>query len=197
MGLLGGSFNPAHDGHMHVSLLALKHLHLDEVWWLVSPQNPLKPVQGMAAFAERLGSALALAHHPAIRVVDIEQRLQTRYTVDTLHALKRAFPRVRFVWIMGADNLAQIARWRRWTNIFGLMPIAVFDRAPYSFAAFGSKAAHAFQRFKTPRADALHLVERKPPAWIFFHTRLHPGSSTRIRARRTHQERRAMAHEEG
>ena len=198
IGLLGGSFNPAHDGHRHISLLALKHLHLDEVWWMVSPQNPLKSRDDMAPFEERLDGARRLARHPNIRVTDIEMRLDTRFTAETLEALKTCFPRVRFVWVMGADNLAQISRWNRWTKIFNLVPIAVFDRAPYSFDALAGKAAQAFSRFKLRPRDAHDLVERCPPAWIFFHTRLHPGSATHVRARRAvlSRERRAAASRE-
>ena len=151
---------------------------------MVSPQNPLKPAKGMAAFEHRLAGARAFARHPSIGVTDIEQRLGTRYTVQTLSALRFCFPRMHFVWIMGADNLAQISRWQQWTKIFNLMPIAVFDRAPYSFDAIAGKAAQAFSRFKFRPKDAHKLVETKPPAWIFFHTRLHPASATTIRARR-------------
>lgn len=193
MGLLGGSFNPAHDGHLHISLLALRHLDLDEVWWLVSPQNPLKPVEGMARFEDRLAGAVAIARHPAIRVTDVERRLGTRYTYQTLGALKFCFPRMHFVWVMGADNLAQMSRWRQWTKIYNLMPIAVFDRAPYSFDALAGKAAHAFARFKMPRRFAHNLAEAKPPAWMFFHTRLHPASATVIRARRNGAARNGAA----
>lgn len=162
----------------------MKHLQLDEVWWLVALQNPLKPKQGMAPYDDRLDSARAFARHPNIRVLDIEARTGTFYTIDTLRVLKQCFPRVNFVWIMGADNLAQMSRWRRWTKIFASVPIAVFDRAPYSFDALAGRAAHAFARFQLRTKDAHHLVERKAPAWIFFHTRLHPGSATKIRARR-------------
>ncbi len=183
--MLGGSFNPAHDGHLHISILALKHLRLDEVWWMVSPQNPLKPTAGMAPFEERFASAGALAVHPAVSVTDIEVRLGTRYTADTLAALNFCFPRMHFVWIMGADNLVQIAHWQRWTKIFNLAPIAVFDRAPYSFDALAGKAAQAFSRFKSRPKDVHKLAEMKPPAWAFLHTRLHPASATEIRAGRT------------
>lgn len=169
---------------MHISLLALKLLQLDEVWWMVSPQNPLKPVEGMAPFAERLDGARKLARHPNIRVTDIEQRLGTSYTAETLAFLKHCFPKTRFVWVMGADNLAQMSKWQRWTRIFNLVPIAVFDRAPYSFDALAGKAAKAFFRFKRKRNDACNLADMTPPAWMFFHTRLHPGSATNIRARR-------------
>ncbi len=196
IGILGGSFNPAHEGHMHISLLALKHLHLDEVWWMVSPQNPLKPAADMAPFEERLRAAGSLARHPDVVVTDIEARLGTRYTAETLAKLKMCFPRTHFVWLMGADNLAQISQWQRWTRIFNLVPIAIFDRAPYSFDALGGKAAHAFKRFKLRNRDARMLVERGPPAWIFFHTRLHPATATAVRAgragRRTDRRRKGM-----
>lgn len=184
MGILGGSFNPAHQGHLHISLLALKLLKLDEVWWMVSPQNPLKSTDGMAAFDERLAEARVLVRHPNIRITDIETRLGTTNTAESLAVLKRAFPKTRFVWLMGADNLKQISRWHRWTRIFNQVPIAVFDRAPYSFGALAGKAAKAFFRFKKKRSDACNLADMPAPAWMFFHTQLHPGSATDIRARR-------------
>jgi nicotinate-nucleotide adenylyltransferase len=183
IGLLGGSFNPAHEGHRHISLLALKYLHLDELWWLVSPQNPLKPTNDMAPFAERLASAHAMARHPRIRVSDIESRLHTRYTADTLHALRSRFPQTRFVWIMGADNLAQIPRWERWTEIFNTVPIAVFDRATYSFRALAGKAAQRFARQRIESRNAAALADQKAPAWVYFHARRHPASASSIRAR--------------
>src|SRR5690349_15694056 len=124
IGLLGGSFNPAHEGHLHVSEVALKRLHLDYVWWLVAPQNPLKPVCGMAPLRERLAyAAEKFEHHPRILIVDVETALGTRYTIDTLRALKGRFPEVRFVWLMGTDNLEQFARWRRWPEILAKVPI--------------------------------------------------------------------------
>jgi nicotinate-nucleotide adenylyltransferase len=185
IGLLGGSFNPAHDGHIHLSGHALRLLALDEVWWLVSPQNPLKPEAGMAPFARRLAGAERLARrHARLRAVDVEARLGTRYTADTLAALTRAFPRARFVWLMGADNLAQLPAWRRWGRIFELVPIAVFDRAPYSFRALAGAAAKRFARFRRPERDADRLAGMKPPAWIFFRTALHPASATALRAKR-------------
>ncbi len=184
VGILGGSFNPAHDGHVHISLLALKLLHLDEVWWMVSPQNPLKSAADIAPFDERMDGARALARHPDILVTDIEARLGTTYTADTLAKLATCFPRTHFVWLMGADNLAQISKWQRLTRIFHLVTIAVFDRAPYSFDALAGKAAHAFARFKLRHRDARSLAERGPPGWIFFHTRLHPATATAIRSGR-------------
>ena len=184
MGILGGSFNPAHEGHLHISLLALKQLKLDEIWWMVSPQNPLKSTDGMARFEERLADARAIVRHPNIRITDIEARLGTTNTAESLAVLKRGFPTTRFVWLMGADNLKQISHWHRWTRIFNQVPIAVFDRAPYSFGALAGKAAKAFFRFKKKPSDAYNLANMPAPAWMFFHTRLHPGSATDIRAQR-------------
>jgi nicotinate-nucleotide adenylyltransferase len=184
VGLLGGSFNPAHDGHRHISLEALKRLRLDEVWWMVSPQNPLKGTEDMAPFAERLASARAASKHPRIRITDIERRLGSVYTVDTLRLLVPRFPDCRFVWLMGADNLLQISSWKGWRKIFQTMPIAVFARPPYSFRALAGDAARAFHRARRPEARAVSLAGLRPPAWIFLHTRPHTGSATRIRARR-------------
>jgi nicotinate-nucleotide adenylyltransferase len=181
--LLGGSFNPAHEGHRHISLQALKRLGLDEIWWMVSPQNPLKPQHGMAPFPARLRSARAMARHPRIKVTGIEARLGTRYTADTLKALKRRFARARFVWLMGADNLIQIPRWEEWTAIFAAVPIAVFDRPSYSLRARGSKAAQRFSRSRLPVREAGRLAQRHPPAWVFLDGRTHPASASSIRAR--------------
>jgi nicotinate-nucleotide adenylyltransferase len=184
VGLLGGSFNPAHGGHLHVSLLALKRLGLDEVWWLVSPQNPLKPVRGMAPFAERFAGAEALAaSHPRVKVTDIEARLGTRYTADTLIELKRRFPAARFVWLMGADILPQIRRWDRWKDVFRAVPIAVFARPTYSLRGLSDLAARRFARRRVPPTSARNLAGMDPPAWVFFPTRLDTRSATEIRSR--------------
>ena len=190
--MLGGSFDPAHAGHRHISLEALRRLGLDEVWWLVSPQNPLKrPTE--APLTDRLETARRIADHRRIRVSDIERTLGTVYTVDTLAALTRRFPAIRFVWIIGADNLIQIARWRRWREIFTTVPIAVFARPPYSFKALTGRAARRFAAFRVSETRAGSLVRLRPPAWIFFHTRPHPESATRIRAARNpKQGRRAV-----
>jgi ribosome silencing factor RsfS/YbeB/iojap/nicotinate (nicotinamide) nucleotide adenylyltransferase len=168
-----------------VTLLALKRLALDEVWWLVSPQNPLKPVRGMAPLAERMESARRVARsHPRIIVSDLENRLGYRYTADTVKALRRRFSRLRFVWLMGGDNLVQIRRWQRWTEIFGALPIAVFDRPPYSLKALASLAARRFAHYRVPPEAARALAEMTPPAWVFFHTRLDRRSASEIRAER-------------
>ncbi len=183
IGLLGGSFNPAHAGHLHISRLALQRLGLDYVWWLVSPQNPLKPVAGMAPLPERLRGAAAVARrHPRLRVSAIEARLGTRYTVDTLAALRRHFPATRFVWLRGADNLSQMVRWRQWSRIFHLVAIAVFDRGSYSMKALAGKAARRFRRFRVGPGGARSLASKPLPAWAFLPTPLDPSSATAIRA---------------
>jgi nicotinate-nucleotide adenylyltransferase len=186
IGLLGGSFNPAHGGHLHISTLALKLLDLDQVWWLVSPQNPLKPVAGMAPFTGRLEGARRIAKGDRrILVTDLETRLgPSRYTADTLKALRRHFPRLRFVWLMGGDNLIQIPRWERWPEIFRTVPIAVFDRPSYSLKALSGLAATRFTRYRVPASGARRLAELEPPAWVFFHTPLDDRSATRIRLER-------------
>jgi nicotinate-nucleotide adenylyltransferase len=181
VGLLGGSFNPAHDGHRAVSLWALSRLGLDEVWWLVSPQNPLKPTAGMASMAQRLAYATQTADHPRLRVTGIEATLGTQYTADSLAALHRRFPKTGFLWLMGADNLAQMPRWDRWERIFRSVPVAVFDRSPYSYQALAGKAARRFARFRSHGRRATLLATREAPAWAFLHQRRHPASATAIR----------------
>ena len=184
IGLLGGSFNPAHAGHRHVSLEALRRLGLDAVWWLVSPQNPLKPVAGMAPFAQRLAEARAVARHPRLRVTGLEALLGTRYTADTLTALTRRFRGVRFVWLMGADNLIQVSRWEAWTQIFHVVPVAVLARPTYSLRASSAKAAQRFRRRRLPETRAASLAAQQPPAWALLHIRLSALSATQIRAAR-------------
>jgi nicotinate-nucleotide adenylyltransferase len=182
IGLLGGSFNPAHEGHRHVSLEALKHLGLDEVWWLVAPQNPLKPQRGMAAFADRLAQAAEVARHPRIKVKEIEARLGTRFTADTLAALQRLYPKVRFVWLMGADNLAQIRHWERWQEIFSRVPIAVFARPTYCLKGLAELAARRFASRRVTPSLARRLADLAPPAWVFLPIRLDASSATEIRS---------------
>jgi nicotinate-nucleotide adenylyltransferase len=188
IGILGGSFNPAHEGHLHISRLAIKRLRLDALWWMVSPQNPLKPKAGMASLAKRMAAASDMARDPRIHVTDIETQLNTRYTIHSLRALKAAFPRAHFVWIMGADNLEQFPGWRDWATIFHTVPIAVFDRATYSFKALASKAAHRFGQHRIAARNAAALPSLAAPAWVYFHTPRHPASATEIRA--AHERRR-------
>jgi len=189
IGLLGGSFNPAHEGHRHVSLEALKRLDLDEVWWLVAPQNPLKPIAGMAPFADRLAKAAAFAKHPRIRVLDLESRLGTGYTADTIAALRACYPRTHFVWLMGADNLAQIRHWRHWREIFARVPVAVFARPSYCRKALAELPAKRFARARVA-PPARRLARLKPPAWVFLPVRLDPSSASEIRSHRGAPSRR-------
>jgi nicotinate-nucleotide adenylyltransferase len=184
IGLLGGSFNPAHDGHLHISEAALAQLRLDEVWWLVSPQNPLKASEGMADLPTRLTEARRIAQRPDIHVTDIEARLGTQYTVDTLRMLKRYCPGTRFVWLMGADNLEQMPKWRAWTAIFDAAPVAVFARSTYSLRALAGKVAHRFGRSRVQERGFSQLARRETPAWAFLHIKLHPASATDIRKTR-------------
>jgi nicotinate-nucleotide adenylyltransferase len=182
VGLLGGSFNPAHAGHRHVSLEALRRLDLDWVWWLVSPQNPLKPKTGMAPLAERLARARAVARHPRIRVTAIEARFGRPFTVDTLRRLG-TWQDHRFVWLLGADNLAQLPRWKRWTEIVARAPVAVLERHPFSHSALRGAAATRLAAARLPHERARDLPLREPPAWTYLRFRAHPASSTALRRR--------------
>jgi len=185
VGLLGGSFNPAHAGHRYIALQALRRLGLDQVWLLVSPQNPLKSPAETPPLLWRIESARAMAgRHPGLRVTGLEARLGTRYTADTLAGLIRRFPRIRFVWLMGGDNLLQIDRWARWTEIFRSVPVAILARGPYSQRTLAAKAARRFASFRFAAAAARGLAEARPPAWTYLPIRRHPASSTAVRAGR-------------
>lgn len=182
IGLLGGSFNPAHEGHLHLSLEAIKRLKLDQVWWLVSPGNPLKSAAEMMPYKKRLQSAEEIAaQHPKIQVSDIETRLGTRFSIDTVTGLQRRFPEAHFLWLMGADNLAQLHRWRRWREFCDKIPIIIFDRAPYSHTAQRSKAYVHMQKFLLK--DNMIGEEIAAPALAFIPMRKSPLSSTALRKR--------------
>lgn len=185
IGLFGGSFNPAHDGHLAMSLYALKHLRLDQVWWLVSPQNPLKSQEDMWPLAERLRSAEALAApHPRLVVTTLESKLGTCYSIDTVNELKRRYPQTRFVWLMGADNLQAFHRWRRWEDLFHTLPIAVFRRPGYGAGQHHGRAALRFAGAARPGREAPCLAGLKAPAWLMLDNRLNGLSSTQIRHKR-------------
>ncbi|WP_120718115.1 nicotinate-nucleotide adenylyltransferase [Tsuneonella amylolytica] len=179
-GLLGGSFNPAHRGHRQISLAALRLLALDEVWWLVSPGNPLKSGKDMAPLAVRLASAREQARRAPIRATAIERDLGTRYTIDTLRALKRRYPRRRFVWIMGADNLAQFHRWKDWRAIARTVPIAVFARPGYEAKAFASPAMAWLRRYRVPPA-VLRRGDWRTPMLVWLSFDPDPISATELR----------------
>jgi nicotinate-nucleotide adenylyltransferase len=181
IGLYGGSFNPAHAGHRHVSQMALKRLGLDRVWWIVTPGNPLKDTGELATTAMRVEEAREVADHPRIDVTAFEEEIGARYTVDTLTYLKRRYPNVRFVWIMGADNLASFHRWRGWRRIARMMPMAIIDRPGWTLKAIRSRSATALSRAWIAEADALALPGLKPPAWVFLHGPRSHLSSTQLR----------------
>ncbi|MCT2557824.1 nicotinate-nucleotide adenylyltransferase [Tsuneonella sp. YG55] len=179
-GLLGGSFNPAHRGHRRISLAAIDRLGLNSVWWLVSPGNPLKSGRDMASLPVRVASAKAAARRAPIRVTAIERELGTRYTIDTLRALLRRYPRRRFVWIMGADNLAQFHRWKDWRAIARLVPIAVFARPGYQARAFTSPAMAWLRRHRVSSAG-FRKGQAAPPALVWLRYDPDPISATALR----------------
>ena len=181
VGLLGGSFNPPHEGHALVTRLALTRLGLDRVWWLVTPGNPLKEQSELAAIAERVEAARRLAGGPKVAITDIEAQIGARYTHDTLAWLVRRAPGVRFVWLMGADNLVQFHRWRHWREIAALVPIAVVDRPGSTLRAMSSKTAIALSRWRIPERDAPRLADCRPPAFLFLHGPRSNLSSTFLR----------------
>ena len=183
IGLLGGSFNPAHRGHRYISLQALRALGLDEVWWMVSPGNPLKDGRSdMAPFEARIASARAMASHAPIRPTAIERRLRTRYTVDTLTKLPRLYPRHRFIWLMGTDNLANFDEWKGWRHIARQVPIAVIARPGYEHDALASPAMSWLRRSVRPADQALNWTEWRLPALVLLRFRPDPTSATRLRA---------------
>lgn len=183
IGLLGGSFNPGHPGHRHVAERALRALGLDQVWLLVSPGNPLKPRRGMAPFAQRLASARRQADGVRIIATDIEARLGTRYTVDTLERLARRFPRARFALLIGADNLSQLPRWKRWRRIARTVPLAVLPRPGETRRALSGRAARVLARHRRrPGALLRGEGEAGHAPWALVPAREHPASATAIRA---------------
>ena len=181
IGLLGGSFNPAHEGHLHVARQAITHLRLHQLWLMVSPGNPLKPAAGMAPFAERLASAQKIADGRRIIATDIEARLGTRYTADTMRELKRRFPGQKFVWLMGADNLHQLPRWDRWTRIMRAMPMLVLPRPGATRRALASPAAKRYGKYRLPARAGLCLAAADSPAWILLPVKENPASATELR----------------
>jgi len=181
IGLLGGSFNPAHEGHLEISLAALEFLELDFVWWLVSPGNPLKADLEMAPFKERFASALNIAKNEKIIISDIENKIGTRYTIDTLNKIKEIWPDHHFVWLMGADNLIQFDKWKDWRRIADTVPFAIFNRPSYSKESLMSIAAKELAKFRIEKDEAHILHRLKPPAWVYYELSDNPMSSTEIR----------------
>jgi nicotinate-nucleotide adenylyltransferase len=181
IGLLGGSFNPPHDGHRLISELALRRLGLDRVWWLATPGNPLKSHAELGELRSRTEAARRLARNPRVSVSGLEAEIGARFTCDTLRWLKRRAPRARFVWIMGADNLIQFHRWRHWREIAGLVPILVIDRPGSTLRAMSSRAAQALARWRRRESDAHLLAYLTAPALLFLHGPRSELSSTSLR----------------
>lgn len=181
IGLFGGSFNPPHEGHRLASLVAMRRIGLDRVWWIVTPGNPLKRHEGLPDLDTRIAAARAVAHHPRIAVTGLEAGIGMRYTVDTIRYLKRRCPGVRFVWIMGADNLAQLPRWRRWRELVDLVPIATVDRPGSTFRSLHGRAAAVLAPGRLREADARLLPLCRPPAFVYLHGPRSTASSTALR----------------
>ena len=184
VGVMGGSFNPPHEGHAMVAATALKRLDLDQVWWLVTPGNPLKSNGNLAPLAERMAACRRLARDPRMHVTAFEAQLKTPYTAATLAFLQRRYPSVTFIWVMGADNLATFHRWQQWREIAKHMPIAVVDRPGWRLKALASIAARAMAQKRVSEARARSLAGTRRTGWTFLSTRLSEASSTHLRARR-------------
>jgi nicotinate-nucleotide adenylyltransferase len=183
IGLYGGSFNPPHAAHLMVSKTALRRLGLDRVWWLVTPGNPLKPRTDLKSLSERIDLATALIDDTRIVPTGIEAELGTHFTVDTVTGLQHLAPDVRFVWLMGADNLAQFSRWKDWRTIAAKMPFAVIDRPGFTHTSLRGKAAQALSRHRIDETDAGLLAGMEAPAWTFLHGPRSSLSSSAIRAK--------------
>lgn len=182
IGLLGGSFNPAHAGHVHLSQEAIRRLKLDAVWWLVSPQNPLKAKKDLAPYDQRLAYAQQItAPLQQIHVSDFEAKHGLQYSIDTIAALQKNYPQLRFVWLMGADNLMNFHQWRQWQTFFERLPIAVFDRAPFSHRALHSKAALRYRQWRVASRHAARLAHYGPRHWVYCFMPRHPLSATALR----------------
>lgn len=181
IGLLGGSFDPAHMGHVHITEEALRHFRLDRIWWLVSPGNPLK-AHGPAPLEERIATAGKLMRNPKVCITGIEALLHTRMTADTIAALQALYPRVRFVWLMGADNMVQFDHWDRWDDIAARVPIGVVARPGWRMPARSSRAARLMWRARLPESRAAALADCAPPAWVMINVPMSKQSSSAIRA---------------
>lgn len=182
IGLLGGSFDPPHQGHVHITREALKRFGLDRVWWLVSPGNPLK-AHGPAPLDDRMAAARAIMQHPKVEISDFEARAGTRFTAETLAALIKAYPGARFVWLMGADNLVQLPQWQDWERIMDTVPIGVLARPGDRIRARNSKAARVYAAARIRGRESLKLARAEAPAWCFVNVPMSDESSSAIRAR--------------
>jgi nicotinate-nucleotide adenylyltransferase len=183
IGLFGGSFNPPHEGHRAASLLALRRLRLDCIWWLVSPANPLKDARELAPLAKRVEAARGVAQHPRIKITAIEAAIGAVYTCQTILYLKRRCPGVHFVWLMGADNFRSFDRWQRWRDIARLMPMAIIDRPGSTLTALHGRAAESLAAYRLDETDGAMLATATPPAFVFLHGPRSPMSSTKLRGK--------------
>ena len=181
IGLLGGSFNPAHHGHLSISKIALRRLGLDQIWWIVSPRNPLKKYDFLYDFEERVFSARRIINTNNISISKLELNAQIKYTIGTLEYLRARYHSSRFVWIMGADNLNRFHLWREWEKIIRLMPIAIIDRPSSSLNVTSSVFANKYRAYRIDEADSSQLIYYKKPAWVFMHTKLNYQSSSQLR----------------
>ncbi|MGU3576921.1 nicotinate-nucleotide adenylyltransferase [Brucellaceae bacterium C25G] len=181
VGLFGGSFNPPHAGHVLVAETALRRLKLDQLWWMVTPGSPLKNLSELAPLKDRLTASRQLANDPRIKVTAFEAAYNVRYTADTLAIIQKANPNVRFIWIMGADNLAQFHRWDRWRQIADHIPIAVIDRPNASLTPLTSRMAKTYARYRLNERNAAMLAKHQAPAWVFLHGARSKLSSSALR----------------
>ena len=181
IGLLGGSFNPAHEGHVYISRLAIKKLNLDQLWWLITTQNPLKKENQKVSLAKRIQSTCIISKDYKIRTLTLDLKFKSNFTFDTLKKLKKTMPEVRFFWIIGADNLYQMHFWHRWRELFYLCPIIVFDRPGFFYKAINSKASKYFWKYKTDVKNLKNRNLKKLPMWSFISIKKHNASSTEKR----------------
>ena len=181
IGVLGGSFNPAHEGHLSISKIALQRLNLDEVWWIISPRNPLKKYDILYDFEDRVSSAEKVIDTNHISISRLEKNAQIKYTIGTVEYLNTRYVGTKFVWIMGADNLKDFHRWREWDKLAITVPIAIIDRPSSSLDVTSSLFANKYRKYRVDEADAQNLADKKKPAWVFLHSKLNDQSSSQLR----------------
>ena len=181
IGILGGSFNPAHEGHLSISKIALQRLNLDEVWWIISPRNPLKKYDILYDFEDRVSSAEKVIDTNHISISRLEKNAQIKYTIGTVEYLNTRYVGTKFVWIMGADNLKDFHRWREWDKLALTVPIAIIDRPSSSLDVTSSLFANKYRKYRVDEADAQNLADKKKPAWVFLHSKLNDQSSSQLR----------------
>jgi len=181
IGILGGSFNPAHEGHLSISKIALQRLNLDVVWWIISPRNPLKKYDILYDFEDRVSSAEKVIDTNHISISNLEKNAQIKYTIGTVEYLNTRYFGTKFVWIMGADNLKNFHRWREWDKLALTVPIAIIDRPSSSLDVTSSLFANKYRKYRVDEADAQNLANKKKPAWVFLHSKLNDQSSSQLR----------------